>query len=132
MKPKPCGFVKSDGDVCGSLYHSAWHHKPRTALRQRSKKTEQKDIDFKIAWFAANPPDQNGEWECYLQIASDCLIVVDFSTLRREHVKSRARHPELKYELSNVRTACDQCNELKGSLDLEDLVKVFPHLQKYL
>lgn len=119
---------------CGSDRHTslACFDKPRKALRFKAPKTEEKDTQFKLDWFKANPPDEHGEWECYLQISGRCLKVVTYDTIQREHVKSKARHKELQYVLSNVRPACRFCNKLKGSLDLEDLVEDHPHLQKYL
>ncbi len=36
-----------------------------------------------------------------------------------DHIKSRGRAPELRYEPSNIAPACWPCNQNKGSLDLE-------------
>jgi 5-methylcytosine-specific restriction endonuclease McrA len=38
-----------------------------------------------------------------------------------DHVKSRSRHPELRYALTNLRPSCGPCNVMKGSLDLDEL-----------
>lgn len=87
---------------------------------------------MKIEWFEKNPPDKKGEWECYLQIHPYCPVKVNRDLLRLEHVKSRARHPELRYDVDNIKPSEDWCNGMKGSLDLEDLVKDHPHLAIYL
>jgi 5-methylcytosine-specific restriction endonuclease McrA len=37
-----------------------------------------------------------------------------------DHYHSRSRHPELRYELSNLRPCCWNCNGEKGSTDGDD------------
>jgi 5-methylcytosine-specific restriction endonuclease McrA len=37
--------------------------------------------------------------------------------LEAEHVKSKARHPELRTEANNLKPCCAECNAKKGSKD---------------
>jgi 5-methylcytosine-specific restriction endonuclease McrA len=55
-------------------------------------------------------------WHCYL-----CGRPLTIETLTLDHVKSRSRHPELRYELSNLRPACWACNTAKSSRDITEL-----------
>jgi len=64
-------------------------------------------------WIRQN---KDTEYKCYL-----CGRRLDETTLTLDHVKSRSRHPELRYELSNLRPCCAQCNENKGSRDITEL-----------
>ena len=90
-----------------------------------AKKTEQRWIDAKFGWFEQNSPDKDGFWDCYLQIAESCLKRVDRRTLNLEHVKAKVRHPDLKYDIYNIRPACRPCNKLKGSQDLDEINRKF-------
>lgn len=49
-------------------------------------------------------------YTCYM-----CYRSVPY--LMAEHVKSKARHPELRTDLTNLKPTCDQCNKKKGSHD---------------
>lgn len=90
-----------------------------------AKKTDQRWIDTKVGWFEQNPPDKDGYWDCYLQIAESCQRRVDRRTLNLEHAKSKARRPDLRYDITNIRPACRPCNKLKGSENLEDIARKF-------
>lgn len=103
-------------------------NKPRRRIRAVSDKAYHKKQETDRAWFEANPPSPKGTWDCYLQISPQCLMKVTRSTINLEHVRSKARHPELAYDPNNIKPACQPCNKLKGSMDLEDLVDNFPHL----
>jgi hypothetical protein len=100
-------------------------NKPRKALKQESEKTHDLRTLTNREWFKVNPPDEKGVWICYLQISPNCPVKLTRSTIQLEHVKSKARHPELKYEISNLKPACNNCNQLKRSLDVEDLEKIY-------
>ena len=109
-------------DNCGVTHTTIMcFNKPRKPLRQMSVKNQHRTQMVKQLWHDLNPPDSNGHWYCYLQIAPNCLIVLSKETLRLEHVKSKVRYPGRKYDVSNLKPACDYCNELKGSRDLEEI-----------
>lgn len=69
-------------------------------------------------WFAAHPAKT---YECYLRIAPSCPRTMTKDETTLDHVKSRGRHPELRYEQSNLRPCCWPCNTMKGSRDLEEV-----------
>lgn len=104
-------------------------YKPRVRIRKESPKAYAHRQETKSAWLLANPPDENGEWGCYLKISELCPKKVNIDTLIQEHVKPRKRHPELKYSIDNIRAACEWCNRLKSGMELEDLAEIYPHLK---
>ncbi len=131
---KPCKW-------CKSTEHTQFlcRQKPRTPIKrsskpiaQESKKARAKRRKAAAIWFEQNPPDENGEWTCYLQISYGCFKQLTRNTLSLEHVKPKVKAPELKYEPSNIRPSCPPCNKLKGSQTLEVLVRRYPHLIKYI
>jgi hypothetical protein len=63
-------------------------------------------------WKRQKKPNHQGYFECYI-----CQRWVAY--LEAEHTKSKARHPELRNEASLLRPVCDDCNEKKGSKDME-------------
>lgn len=107
------------GDYC-------FQHKPRTPMKQTGRlrheapKSRQKREQTAKEWHEANPPNEYGQWECYLKISTFCLQWVDEETLNREHVFSKTRRPDLKYDISNIKPACSPCNELKGSRNAKE------------
>lgn len=114
---------KNKCKTCGSNYHTSLMcpHKKRRPLRKESEKTTAKRTATSREWFRLNPPDPKGLWYCYLRISPQCPYKLTRSTITLEHVKSKARHPELKYDVTNLKPACEYCNKLKGSLDVEEL-----------
>ena len=104
-------------DGCGVTHTSIMcFSKPRRPIKNESEKAKSKRTQTGRRWFELNPPDDKGVWICYLQISIVCPVKLTRSTIRLEHVKSKVRHPELKYDVDNLRPACDNCNKLKGSL----------------
>lgn len=101
-------------------------------IRPESYKSKQKREATSVLWFELNPPDSKGYWYCYLRISPNCLYKLDRRDVTLEHVRPKARAPELKYEVTNLKAACANCNGLKLTQDLEDLVDEFPHLQQYI
>lgn len=41
-----------------------------------------------------------------------------------EHFMSKARHPELRFEMSNLVASCRTHNRMKGSLDGPEFLKI--------
>jgi 5-methylcytosine-specific restriction endonuclease McrA len=117
---KPCIY-------CGSLLHTKSvcfkkPQKPRTPIRKVSKKTAKRKRETDKEWYDNNLPNENGQWPCYLRIAPDCELWVDKHTINLEHKKSKARHPGMKFDSSNLGAACQPCNKMKGSLDDTDVL----------
>lgn len=108
---------------CGGTDHTSLMclHKPRRPIANESAATKSKRTAVSRLWYELNPPDAKGLWYCYLRISPECPVVLTRSTITLEHVKSKVRHPELKYEVTNLKAACSPCNKLKGSLDIEEL-----------
>lgn len=114
MKPSPCKH-------CGSDQHTSLmcFSKPRTAFKSKRKamnrvgKVQAKWMEVRGQWIQQNPPDELGYWQCYI-----CTKWMKIDQLTLDHRKSRSRHPELRYELSNLSPCCASCNVRKGSRDL--------------
>ena len=89
-------------------------------------------MSTRSAWYKVNPPNEDGKWECYLQISSLCPRYLSKSLLTLEHVQPKVKAPELKYDISNIRPSCSWCNKMKGSRTIEKLAKIWPHLAIYI
>jgi 5-methylcytosine-specific restriction endonuclease McrA len=63
-------------------------------------------------WIENHP----GPWECYL-----CGCPLTTADMTLDHVKSRSRHPELRFEMNNLKPCCWACNTAKGSRDLQEI-----------
>jgi 5-methylcytosine-specific restriction endonuclease McrA len=105
---------------CGAQEYTQFHCrlKPRKQLRAKQgfKKLGKQAIrwmETRNEWLKRNP---GRSWNCYL-----CGRPLTIETLTLDHVKSRGRHPELRYELSNLRPCCEVCNTAKGSRDATEL-----------
>src|SRR3990167_1544243 len=116
MKQNKCKYCDS------TLHYSIQCFlKPRRPLKPISDKTLSKKQECDRAWYAANPPDSKGLWYCYLNITPECPIKLTRSTITLEHVRSKVRALELKYDITNLKPACSPCNKLKGSRDVDEL-----------
>lgn len=122
---------KNQCKYCGSELHYSitCFLKPRRPIKSISEKTYSKKQQTDRLWYKLNPPDGKGLWYCYLQIAQECPYKLTASTITLEHVRSKARYPQLKFVVTNLRAACGFCNKIKGSKDIEELAKTYPHLQ---
>lgn len=129
IQPGACKYCESDKHTSLMCFH-----KPRRPLRKVSSMNSIKTAQMRREWFLRpeNAPNEQGEWDCYLGISPDCEFTVNRMNLNLEHVRSKARHPELKFDPDNLMPSCQPCNKLKGSLDLEDLVEKYPHVQKII
>lgn len=61
-------------------------------------------------WITANPANHQGMYQCHY-----CHKLIPAIEMTLDHKQSRSRHPELRYELSNLVPCCSQDNEAKGS-----------------
>lgn len=67
---------------------------------------------FKVRreWVKLNLPNHQGYYECYI-----CHIWIPANELTVDHIRSRSRNPELRYDIRNLAPACYECNNAKGS-----------------
>lgn len=114
---------------CGSDMHTSLlcFERPRTPMQSKRKLMNRvgpvtaKWIETRHEWIQANPPDEKGEWNCYLPIHHpQCPRKLNIYTLTLDHKKSRSRHPELRFDLSNLGPASAYCNTDKGSKSPEE------------
>lgn len=109
---KSCGttFLRynSAQTKCGKCQYNRLRRKPIKRVGKIAKKW----IETRNEWIRLNP----GPWTCYL-----CSKSLDIDTLTLDHVKSRSRRPDLRFELSNLQPACLSCNVDKGSRDIDEL-----------
>jgi len=119
---------------CGERAYSdyCFRHKQKRKIRRVSEKTYEKNRILRYKWYKKNKPDENGHWECYLQISSRCPVKLTKGTLTLEHVEAKVRSPQKKWVLNNIRPSCSWCNKLKGSQSLEELSRTYPQIEKYL
>lgn len=116
MTTKPCKH-------CGSDKHTSLmcFSKPRTALKSNRKAINRvgpvtaKWIETRNEWIQQNHTE-TGTWNCYI-----CYELLTIETLTLDHVKSRSRHPELRFDLNNLKPCCASCNSKKGSRDLLEM-----------
>lgn len=120
--PRPCKW-------CDSIEHTQFYcprkrRKP-IAVRKRPKqigKYGKQWIITRETWFRKNPPEyMDAYYKCYLNISDKCPGYMPPERTTLDHIKSRSRHPELRYTMSNLAPSCYPCNRMKGSKDLEDL-----------
>lgn len=78
--------------------------KPMNKIGKQGKRTAKAVAE----WKKTIKPNHQGYYECYM-----CLRMMDY--LEAEHVKSKARHPELRTDPNNLKPTCSECNEAKGS-----------------
>lgn len=119
--------------ICNNQYHTAAFcpRKPKKPIKRLGKRgLLNKEVN--AIWLELNPPDDDGRWECYLKISPLCHVYVNYLTLNIEHSYSKVKHPELRERQDLLHPACPQCNRLKGSKDITDLIDKFPHLKKYV
>lgn len=114
LKTKPCKH-------CGSEYHTtiSCFARPRPPMAKKrlnpKGKITLKWLETRGQWIQANPP-VDGYWNCYI-----CGTYLNIDRLTLDHIKSRSRHPELRFELNNLRPCCRKCNAWKGSRDLKEI-----------
>lgn len=72
-------------------------------------------LKTRAKWFKMFPSEY---YNCYL-----CKRSLLKYQVTLDHIQSRSRHPELRYEMSNLAPCCMKCNKAKGSMDLEEYNK---------
>lgn len=64
-------------------------------------------------WVKQNPSNHEGFYTCYI-----CYRWVPSQEMELDHVLSRSRRPDLRYEADNLRPTCSVCNTQKGSREM--------------
>lgn len=115
---------------CGSNdhYSMACFSRPKKVIPAESGLYKAKRIRTAKRWYEHNRPNAAGYWECYLQIAENCPVMVDRQTISLEHVRSKVRFPELRFQTFNIKASCAPCNKLKQSWSLEELAETYPRI----
>jgi hypothetical protein len=128
--------------ICGEKGHSKFYCKTRTykpipkvsdkkknnptpkKIYKPINKVGKKAIQWKVTskeWKQQNPSDKDGFWYCLIgggrlsDKSSDNAYRLNLC-----HDKSRARHPSLSNELSNIFPGCPRHNSEQGSRDLDE------------
>lgn len=106
---------------CKGMGHTAFRcpNRPRRPLKGKRRirsigKVGRRWIATRHEWIQKNLPD-SGVWNCHY-----CGVELHLNELTLDHVKSRSRHPELRFDLSNLVPACISCNVTKGSGDWKE------------
>jgi len=92
-------------------------YKPLNSVGPRARKWNETSKQWKIA----NPPDANGFWYC--RVGGSALTDkrnVDALRLNLCHDLSRARRPDLAFDLNNIFPGCQRHNKEQGSRSLEE------------
>lgn len=124
LRAKPC-------KICGSQWHTPWlcPDKPKglisksKPLRREAVKTRQKREATTEEWFRLNPPDANGEWDCYISKHPFCPKKLTVDTIVLEHDISKARDKSRQFDLTNIFPACTFDNAAKGSLSAKEYMQ---------
>lgn len=122
-KPKPLRPCK----YCGGLGHTAFgcRKKPKKPLTTKRRmrpigKVGKQWIATREEWFKKHPADF---YVCYLQVSPLCPGTMTKAETTLDHVKSRGRHPELRFNQDNLMPCCNPCNSMKGSRDADEYNK---------
>lgn len=123
-------FPKKPCRHCGLMGHFSYQcfTNPKKALKRtpikKIGKTTKQWFMTRATWIRKNPPPIEGTyWECYLQIHEWCPVRIDISKLTLDHVVSRSHDASLRFNLDNLKPACQYCNSEKGSRSLEAVLK---------
>lgn len=91
---------------CQQARSKAKVRKPIKQIGKQGKKT----AAAVVKWKRKQQPNHEGYFICYI-----CGKWIPY--LVAEHVKSKARHPDLRSDENNLKPTCDDCNREKGSKD---------------
>jgi 5-methylcytosine-specific restriction endonuclease McrA len=77
-------------------------------------------------WFKQNPSNQGYYYCIYCGKAvtrDPDLLAMGVERVELDHIHSRSRYPELRFELTNLAPSCHNCNTEKGSKEKKGLFK---------
>lgn len=92
-------------------------NKPLNKIGPRARKWN----ETSKLWKQANPPDSNGFWYC--RVGGSALTDkrdIEAFRLNICHDQSRARRPDMAFDLENLFPGCQKHNKEQGSLSLEE------------
>jgi 5-methylcytosine-specific restriction endonuclease McrA len=102
---------------CGASEHTSFYcfKKPRKPIAKRTPinkvgKQGKKTAAAVAKWKRTQNPNHRGNYVCYI-----CSKEIPY--LVAEHVKSKARHPDLRTDPNNLKPTCADCNREKGAKD---------------
>ena len=102
-------------------------YKPINKIGKKAKEWEK----TKKEWKKLNPPDYYGYYYC--KVGGYALTDYSFNNsgliLNICHDKSRARFPELAFNLDNLFPGCQKHNKNQGSMDLDEFLETNPDLK---
>lgn len=84
----------------------------RTTLKKKGKIGKQWDLT-RAKWLKDNP---QAVFTCHI-----CGKPMLRKYMTLDHIKSRSRYPELRFVQSNLAPAHWECNERKGSKDIDEI-----------
>lgn len=116
MSKRPCKW-------CGETTHTQFYcrlkrNKPLKVGKplQSMGKIAKQWVITRETWLLRNPPDKHGMYICHI-----CGDKIWHEAVTLDHIKSRSRHPELRFTMSNLAPAHWECNMDKGSKDMDEL-----------
>lgn len=84
--------------------------------RGPSRKAHSNMSSLKKKWKSKNPPDENGNYICWI-----CKQAVHTSVVSMDHVATVEEWPEYKNDLSNLRPSHAFCNHERANKQLSRL-----------
>lgn len=131
---KSCGTpyiqFRTTQNLCEDCYYKKVRESASKQVRKRiayrGRVTKQWLEEDRPKWIKNHPPTHEGYWECYLQIAPNCRRWLTKYTLTLDHVKPRGTNPSKRRKQQNFKPACRPCNQLKGSMTLARVKKLYP------
>lgn len=108
MNHKPCSH-------CGGTNHLSIRcfNKKNKAITKQGKHAKLW-METRNEWLQKNASPTG--WNCYI-----CNVKLDRYSLTLDHIKSRSRYPELRYDLDNLAPCCWLDNVRKGSRSLDNI-----------
>lgn len=110
---------------CDEMGHTQFYCpvKPRDILKNKGKYTK-KWTYTRARWLLDHPPDDNGFYYCIVcgkpLVKHRIFEHANYEIVTLDHIISRSRAPELRYDSDNLVPMCLEHNHDKGSLDLKE------------
>ena len=118
--PKPCRHCSSEKHSSTFCYQAPRKKIEIRKALKRIGKIGTRWIETRHEWIKANPP-KDSYYTCYLKISPICLRKMTTQEMTLDHVMSRTRRPDLRFDFSNLKPCCAPCNVEKGSREVDEL-----------